>query len=45
MKKRLETFKVKINGRIVEITIKAKMAPAIKARLKEKHRIEVLAQR
>jgi hypothetical protein len=45
MKKRTETFKVKLNGRIVEITVKAKLAPAIKARLKERHRIVVLSQR
>ena len=45
MKKRTETFKVKLNGRIVEITVKAKLAPAIKARLKERHRIEIVLQR
>jgi len=45
MKKRIETFTVKINGRTVQITVKAKMAPTIKARLKEKHRIEVILQR
>lgn len=45
MKKRIETFTVKIKGRIVQITVKAKMAPAIKARLKEKHRIEIVLQR
>ena len=45
MKKRIETYTVKLNGRIVEITIKAKMASAIKARLKEKHRIEIVLKR
>lgn len=45
MKKRIETFTVKINGRTVQITVKAKMAPAVKARLKEKHRIEIVLQR
>ena len=45
MKKQTETFTVNIKGRIVEITVKAKMAPAIKARLKERHRIEIVLQR
>ena len=42
MKKRTETFTVKINKRTVQITVKAKMATEIKRRLKERHRIEVL---
>ena len=45
MKKRIETFTVKINGKTVEITIKAKMAEAIKRRLREKHRIEIVLKR
>lgn len=45
MKKRIETFTVKINGRTVQITVKAKMAETIKRRLKERHRIEIVLQR
>lgn len=45
MKKQTETFKVKLKGRIVEITVKAKLAPEIKRRLKERHRIEIVLQR
>jgi hypothetical protein len=41
------TITVKVKGKryTVEVTIKRKQSEAIKRRLKEKHRIEVLSQR
>ena len=39
------TVKVKGKHYIVQVTIKRKNSEAIKKRLKEKHRIEVISQR
>lgn len=49
MKTQKYTLLLRVKGKrnryVVEVTVKPKMAEVIKARLKERHRIEVISQR
>lgn len=49
MKTQKYTLLLRVKGKrnryVIEVTIKPKMAEAVKARLKERHRIEVISQR
>lgn len=47
MKNQKHTLLLRVKGKriTVQVTVKPKMAEAIKARLKERHRIEVISQR